>query len=185
MYRDSFYILKVLLVNWAKSVFTTHSPFTITCSAEIINDCAWECVVKTPSIIRLQGDWANFSSLQLAPKVIIVTFESGKDLTVSCSSIWSEQTGVKYFAFVTRFKPKKTREFVPLPFGRPFSLHTDLPVWSRLYEVTPIYLYEVRNTHPVHRPHWRGGWMKTPAPLSRNVQGNLAHERLPTPLGLP
>ena len=71
-----------------------------------------------------EGVWANFSVLQLAPKLIISTFESGKDLTVSCSSIWSEEAGVNDFVFVTHFRPKKTRQFVPLPFVGPLGFNS-------------------------------------------------------------
>jgi hypothetical protein len=40
-------------------------------------------VVNTGSLIRLQGVGANFSAPQLAQKLIISTFENGKDLTVT------------------------------------------------------------------------------------------------------
>ena len=56
-------------------------------------------MVKTGSIIRFQGVGANFGAPQLAQKLIISTFENGKDLTVTCSSIWSEEAGVNYFVF--------------------------------------------------------------------------------------
>ena len=98
--------------NGAKSVFTTHSPFR----THLTRDFAWDCVVKIDSIIRLQGVGANFSAPQLAPKLIISTFENRKDLTVSCPSIWCEEAGVNYFVFDSHFKPKKRVQYVPLPF---------------------------------------------------------------------
>jgi len=73
-------------------------------------------VVNTGSIIRLQGVGANFSAPQLSQKLIILTFETGKDLTVTCSSIWSEEAGVNYFVFDSHFKPKKRVQLVPLTF---------------------------------------------------------------------
>jgi hypothetical protein len=73
-------------------------------------------VVKTGSLIRLQGVGANVSAPQLAQKSIVSTFENGKDLTVTCSSIWCEEAGVNYFVFDSHFKPKKRVQLVPRPF---------------------------------------------------------------------
>ena len=76
-------------------------------------------MVKTGSIIRLQGVRASFNAPQLPQKLIIPTFENGKDRTVTCSSIWSEEAGVNYFVFDSHLKPKNRVQFVPRPFVPP------------------------------------------------------------------